>query len=569
MDNAEDKDGFLGQIWSISTTLTDEAMKAGLDKATASNYDINRGLIPLTESFINLGSARATLEDAIEKDKLVQLPITVQKEILANLENISKCVLGLMNGGDEIITFTSAVETLNTTIWKYGLHNLSEQVLGYQRKLNQIKTQEVKISQIIYTLDRALKKAEEVESDAAQTRERSNEIAGLLENLKQNFDAAVVSRDSIKEIEGKTIISLSAVQQSEKQTGESTAAVKTAFNEMLSLDASVRRFYGEVEDYRRKIAETTDNATKMISESEASVKTMTKESMERIEKTISDVQSASKLSRDEVAEKTEILFGETRTSLSNLDSDLREKISDLTSDTENKVDESLKELQNASISAMATGKEFLGSLKDELNAYSEETIGTNTRRTQELVRELERLKEQVREQIQQATGFTLFGAFQARQNQIAQSKRFWVYSIATLVLISAGVTAWIAYEAQSYSVHSFAFWVKLSLTIPVGFALTFCTVQYSRERRLEEEYAFKSSISVSLNPYRDLVHSILEKDEDVDKNKYTDFVIDSVSRVFSSPMERIFGSEHGPDLTKKALKDAAELLGTAVKATKG
>jgi hypothetical protein len=569
MDNAEDKDGFLGQIWSISTTLTDEAMKAGLDKATASNYDINRGLIPLTESFINLGSARATLEDAIEKDKLVQLPITVQKEILANLENISKCVLGLMNGGDEIITFTSAVETLNTTIWKYGLHNLSEQVLGYQRKLNQIKTQEVKISQIIYTLDRALKKAEEVESDAAQTRERSNEIAGLLENLKQNFDAAVVSRDSIKEIEGKTIISLSAVQQSEKQTGESTAAVKTAFNEMLSLDASVRRFYGEVEDYRRKIAETTDNATKMISESEASVKTMTKESMEGIEKTISDVQSASKLSRDEVAEKTEILFGETRTSLSNLDSDLREKISDLTSDTENKVDESLKELQNASISAMATGKEFLGSLKDELNAYSEETIGTNTRRTQELVRELERLKEQVREQIQQATGFTLFGAFQARQNQIAQSKRFWVYSIATLVLISAGVTAWIAYEAQSYSVHSFAFWVKLSLTIPVGFALTFCTVQYSRERRLEEEYAFKSSISVSLNPYRDLVHSILEKDEDVDKNKYTDFVIDSVSRVFSSPMERIFGSEHGPDLTKKALKDAAELLGTAVKATKG
>src|SRR5205814_6492600 len=130
----------------------------------------------------------------------------------------------------------------------------------------------------------------------------------------------------------------------------------------------------------------------------------------------------------------------------------------------------------------------------------------------------------------------------------------WAGAIAVLVLISAGVTAWIAHEAQAYSAYSFAFWVKLSLTIPLGFAITFCTVQYSRERRLEEEYAFKSSISVSLNPYRDLIHSILEKDGQVDQSKYTDFVIGSVTNVFTSPTDRVFENEKKPSLTKKTFK---------------
>ena len=83
------KDSLLGQIWSVSTTLTEEALSIASAKAKELGFDENRGLVPLSESFVNLSSARAVLEDAIEKQKLVQLPITVQKEILANLEAIA------------------------------------------------------------------------------------------------------------------------------------------------------------------------------------------------------------------------------------------------------------------------------------------------------------------------------------------------------------------------------------------------------------------------------------------------------------------------------------------------
>ena len=130
------------------------------------------------------------------------------------------------------------------------------------------------------------------------------------------------------------------------------------------------------------------------------------------------------------------------------------------------------------------------------------------------------------------------------------------------------MTVWIAHEAQFYKANDFAFWVKLSLTVPLGFAITFCTVQYSRERRLEEEYAFKSSVSVSLNPYRDLIHSMLEKDGTNDQKKYTDFVIDSVTNVFTPPTDKVFEGERRAGLTAKTFKQTAEIIGTVVKAAK-
>ena len=68
-----------------------------------------------------------------------------------------------------------------------------------------------------------------------------------------------------------------------------------------------------------------------------------------------------------------------------------------------------------------------------MNERSAETIDKNQKKTDELIVELAKLKDQIREQIQQATGFTLFGAFQARQNEISKSKSFWVWAIALLV----------------------------------------------------------------------------------------------------------------------------------------
>jgi hypothetical protein len=60
----------------------------------------------------------------------------------------------------------------------------------------------------------------------------------------------------------------------------------------------------------------------------------------------------------------------------------------------------------------------------------------------------------------------------------------------------------------------------------------------------------------------------LKEDGTDDQTKYSDFVVDSVRNVFTPPTDKVFDSEHRSGVTEKALKSAAELLGTAVKAAK-
>ena len=258
------KDDFLSRIWSICTTLTEEAMAVASAKAKELGFDPNRGLVPLPESFINLSSARSIIEDAIEKQKLVQLPITVQKELLANLESIAKSLQGLASGVDEVVNLTTAIEALNTAIWKYGLHNLSDQVLGYQKKLNQLKNQELQISKVVTLLEGASAAIEKANAAAGETEQQKNTAVALLDQVKQSAASSASLLEQVKDASTKAGVFFATIQQNEKQSGELTAAIRTANNELLALDASVRKFYGEVDEYRRKITQTSDDASKLI-----------------------------------------------------------------------------------------------------------------------------------------------------------------------------------------------------------------------------------------------------------------------------------------------------------------
>jgi uncharacterized protein YjbJ (UPF0337 family)/uncharacterized coiled-coil DUF342 family protein len=618
------KDEFLSQIWSLCTTFTQEAMNAASVKCNELGLDPNRGVVSLSESFINLASGRAMLEDAIEKQKLVQLPITVQKELLANLQNVSKSLQGLTNGVDEVVNLTNAIEVLNTSIWKYGLHNLSDEVLGYQKKLNQLKIQEVQLSEALRKVETAKQATEQATIAASEVEQKKTEVISLLEQVKSDAAATAKVFEQVKDADIKTAALFLTVQQHEKQSGELTANIKTASNELSSLDASIRKFYGEVDEYRKRINETSEQASSFLATSESAFKKLTDDMNSSLQKTIEtfqgtatattreltarvdgklseaeealgtlrtasesafkkftddanssvqkiveSLQAAATATTTQLTAKVDAKLSEAGEALAKLTTDTKADVTGFRAEVESKLQSSVQNAGATTSKLVTDATQKIDALDNQLTERSKETIEANHSKTQLLLEELGSLKEQIRAQLQQATGFTLFGAFQARQNQIVRSKNFWKYAIFVLVLISVGVTAWIAHEAQFYTANNFAFWVKLSLTVPLGFAITFCTVQYSRERRLEEEYAFKSSISVSLNPYRDLVHSILERDETVDKNKYTDFVIDSVKNVFTPPTDKVFDGDKKPsEVPLKALKQVAEIAGTVAKAGK-
>lgn len=86
-------------------------------KAEGLSFDMNHCEVPIAELFINLNSATNIPKDAIRKEKLIQLPLTVQKTILANLNAVSSSITNLASGVDEIVNLVNAIEALNTSMW--------------------------------------------------------------------------------------------------------------------------------------------------------------------------------------------------------------------------------------------------------------------------------------------------------------------------------------------------------------------------------------------------------------------------------------------------------------------
>jgi len=421
----------LKRIWEILTTFTDESQKAALDQCTEKGFDIKRGMVSLDESFINLSNAKNILSDAIQRRKMIQLPISVQKVLLSQLESISRSFTNLINGTDEIENLSNYIEQLNVAIWQYGFHNLSDEVLGYLDKMNQLKQQEVELTNLRREIQTALRQKKALENLLNQA---STSVESLKTYLTQSEDSSKKSVENLAAIiqsSEKATALLTAIQQLDTTATQLLSSTKTSNADVLALEPKIKEFYSQVDQYRTKINSTTEDAQK--------------------------------------------------------------------------------------------------------------TVKTNKETTEELIKNLGVIEDQIKTQIQKATGFSLFHSFQTRQYEIAKSKRIWVYALAGLVATSIGVSI---YVINSTTIFDVAFYVKLSMSLPLIYAITFCTVQYARERKLEEEYAFKSNISISLMPYKELVEKLVDEKQPGEREKFTAFIIDAITKVYTSPTDKVFEINH-------------------------
>lgn len=436
------------RIWEILTTFTEESQKAALDQCVEKGFDTKRGVIPLEESFINLSAATNILSDAIQKEKLVQLPITVQKIILTHLEAISRSLTSLTGGTDEVENLSNYIEQLNVSIWQYGFYNLSDEVLGFLNKMNQLKHQEVELNNLRKELLIGLKQKKGLESLLEQVNTSIKSLEGIVVQSEENSKKTADGLAATTQASEKAAALLATIQQNNTTTTQILSSTKTSSAEVLALEPKIKEFYAQVDQYRTKINSTTED--------------------------------------------------------------------------------------------------------------SQKTIKTNKDETDELLTYLRKLEGQIKDQIEKATGFSLFHSFQTRQLELAKSKNVWIYALAGLVLASWAISTFVILSTKDFDV---AFFGKLSLTIPLIYAIFFCTVQYGRERKLEEEYAFKSNISISLVPYQELVEKIVDEKQQGEREKFTAFIIDAITKVYTSPTDKVFEPEHkSKSPTSDPLKQLEKVL---------
>jgi hypothetical protein len=203
-----------------------------------------------------------------------------------------------------------------------------------------------------------------------------------------------------------------------------------------------------------------------------------------------------------------------------------------------------------------------------LTTKAEDNIKAGKDELKRLIGQLDELEGRIKDAIERATGFTLFHSFQKRQQDIAKAKDFWAWALLASVLISLTASGIFIYYLKYVQVYNAAFYLKLSISLPLIYAIAFCNVQYARERRLEEEYAFKSNISISLDPYQKLVGNLVDKAKPEELSKYTAFIIDSVNRVFTSPTGEIFESPGDRSSAEKLIKSLGDFIEPLLKILK-
>ncbi|MFG0241816.1 MAG: hypothetical protein ACF8R9_03410 [Phycisphaerales bacterium JB054] len=166
----------------------------------------------------------------------------------------------------------------------------------------------------------------------------------------------------------------------------------------------------------------------------------------------------------------------------------------------------------------------------------------------------------VEELLQMAVGASLFKAFDQRRRSL--SVQAWVWAALTLLSIGGSIalvltlTSDLTTVADSVQIAA-GFWVKLSLTPLLLLAIGFCANQYSRVRRLEDAYAFKSTLSLSLEPYRDLVTNMAANAKEA---VHLGFVVETVRQIYTSPQEDTNVSKRSDHVDKHARAGLNEIL---------
>ncbi len=178
---------------------------------------------------------------------------------------------------------------------------------------------------------------------------------------------------------------------------------------------------------------------------------------------------------------------------------------------------------------------------DNMNAKTkeiDEKIKGFTEDTQKIININQEQTIEISRQLELATGAGLFAAFKKRKDELEVGQWIWLGILVFSILIFIGFSCWLVGEFQKIDWSNVNWFVdiflKITASTPVLYLVAFVTDRYAKERRLLEEYAFKSTISLALKPYFDMISSNKITDEE------REFLIKSIENIFTTPTDKVY-----------------------------
>lgn len=168
----------------------------------------------------------------------------------------------------------------------------------------------------------------------------------------------------------------------------------------------------------------------------------------------------------------------------------------------------------------------------------EERVKVYHEKTQKIIEQNNEQTAEISRQLELATGAGLFAAFKKRKDELEIGQWIWLGILVVSILIFIGFSCWLVGEFQKIDWNNVNWFVdiilKITTSTPVLYLVAFVTDRYAKERRLLEEYAFKSTISLALKPYFDMVSSNQITDQE------REFLIKSIENIFTTPTDKVY-----------------------------
>lgn len=215
----------------------------------------------------------------------------------------------------------------------------------------------------------------------------------------------------------------------------------------------------------------------------------------------------------------------TETNILNIQTNFDEKLKEA---TKQKGDEQKAfELLHDDLSLQTQSlKNFLHNAEESLNRMNaDEKVIADT------LTEITRKKDEAIKLVGFMADVSMGHSFDTRQKELKKSKNTWMWITAVAVILSF---AWLVLPAifpqlvTQYADHWLNLLAYLGKSAIVFIVLGFVIRQYAKERALQEEYAFKTAMALTVGSYADQIGA----EEDEEKRK---LIIDTVQKLFAQP----------------------------------
>lgn len=457
-------------------------------------------------------------------------PETLTKEIYTSLLSIANSLKSLPeSGGDEFRkNYPQALiqmDSLYAQCLGYGVVTF-----GFDSKLIGELTQSIKAASDTFV---------------ELTRVKHDEYVQYLVSAKDGLskttaDVEAASKEVLRQAEGRTK-EIESINQSAVGVLE---GIKSQSAFVVSARATAEGALKEIQEVKTKSLAEAVQLQEELRKSQASGNALLADS----QKIFAQIQESSSVAKASAAQSSE-----ARAGISQQLEDIKKFYGE--------IEKHKTEMLNVKNSSEATLRDLRQGIDKQIADLGVKVKEYN-QSTTSIVEKNRELQGKIQDHLRMAVGASLFSSFDKRKDSISWGKWIWL----VLLFLSSGGAIWYAYwfatslrevigngiagesgigrEAELVIIIA-----RIVIAIPIGFVIYFCASQYSRERRAEEEYAFKAAISLSLEPYKTLIESMSAKGKEAD----SDYIKKLIMIIFENPIKRLYSDKRSKTLTAKQI----------------